>query len=200
LNRRLDTISRNRARNRKSRAREYISTATHPGMGRCNLHGRAVRISRDQRGRESQNNRDKRQVEARVAMISAPLTPITKRGPRITELYPFEHTVFIFRSARRRILVPCFSTGLARSAKAKAATSTAVLSPAGRWTVRSPMYGVTRRPTLTAGMSHTCRAVNAAGLDPRSAPRQAAAACEQLWRDKHLQPFVRAANPARTRL
>jgi len=26
------------------------------------------------------------------------------------------------------------------------------------------------------------------------------AACEQLWRDKHLQPFLRAANPTRTRL
>ena len=71
LNRRPDTISRNRARNRKSRAREYISTATHPGMGWRNLHGRAVRISRDQRGRESQNNRDKLQVEASVAMIAA---------------------------------------------------------------------------------------------------------------------------------
>lgn len=172
LNRRPDTISRNRARNRKSRAREYISTVTYPGTGWRNLHGKAVRIGRGQRRRESQNNRDKLQVEASVAMILAPLMPITKRVPRITEVYPFEHQMFIFRSARRRILVPCSSTGLAMSAKT--ATSTTVLSPAGRWTVRSPMYGVTRRRTLTAAMSHTCRAVNAAGLDPRSAPRQAA--------------------------
>jgi hypothetical protein len=34
---------------------------------------------------------------------------------------------------------------------------------------------------------------------PFSATPSGYAACEQLWRDKHLQPFLCAANPARTR-
>jgi hypothetical protein len=36
-----------------------------------------------------------------------------RAGPRITQVYPFERAVFIFRSARRRILDLCCSTGLA---------------------------------------------------------------------------------------
>lgn len=94
------------------------------------------------------------------------------RDARIAEMYPFERAVFIFCSARRRILVPCSSTGLARSAKT--ATGTTALWPAAERTGRSPMCGATRRPTLTAATSRTCRGVNAAGLDHRSAPRQVA--------------------------
>jgi hypothetical protein len=51
------------------------------------------------------------------------------RDRRTAEIYPFEHAVFIFRSARRRILVRCSSTELARLAKT--ATGTTALSPAG---------------------------------------------------------------------
>src|SRR5213075_51843 len=62
--------------------------------------------------------------------------------------------------------------GLARSTKT--ATGTTALSPAARRTGRSPMCGATRRPTLTAATLRTCPAVNAAGPDHRSAPRQVA--------------------------
>lgn len=34
---------------------------------------------------------------------------------------------------------------------------------------------------------------------PFSATQSGYAACEQLWRDKHLQPFLCAANPVRMR-
>ena len=103
---------------RRSRAREYISAVTHPRVARCTLLNRTVRISRHHLGRENRPDQNKPQLKASVATISAALTAIRRRGPRrITEIYPFERAVFIFRSAKRRILVPCSSTGLARSAK-----------------------------------------------------------------------------------
>lgn len=67
--------------------------------------------------------------------------------------------------------MPCSFTELARSAKTPMGTT--ALSPAGERTGRSPMCGATRRPTLTAATWHTCRVVNAAGLDHRSVRRQA---------------------------
>lgn len=71
--------------------------------------------------------------------------PWPRHAATVTEVYPFERTLFIFRSAARRILVPCSSTELARSAKI--VTNTTALSLAVGQTGRSPMCGVTRTPT-----------------------------------------------------
>ncbi len=58
-------------------------------------------------------------------MSSEPLVSDSAHGARPADrkIYPFEPAVFIFRSARRRILVPCSSTGLARSAKTATGTT-----------------------------------------------------------------------------
>ena len=122
------------------------------------------------------------QEKASRAMRTSPDRNVLLRGPipepiaptRIPEIYPIEHRLFIFCSARRSILVWCSFIALAMLTSMKAASSTTASSPGARGTGRSPMCGATCRPTWTATTWHTCRAVTAAGLGRRSAQRQVA--------------------------